>query len=206
MILIPQPANPENPTAEVHIVSEFDKLHETLLTDDAEEGWASELHRYLNTMQRNVTKEMNLVEWWQVSCFSSGYRWNVHLLTYLRTMQLFPTLACIALDVLPAQASSVPCEWLFSGTKQIVVDHWASLGSIFFEEIVITKSAWRPDLYDMATWNASQVEEIDLFDFKELFLDDTAGLAWDKDMEGDAEGDEISGWWSWQYITFILTY
>jgi hypothetical protein len=73
-IPIPQPANPENPTAEVRVLSEFDKLREMLLTDDAEEGWASELCRYLNTMQRNVTKKMDLVEWWQVSYFPSGYR------------------------------------------------------------------------------------------------------------------------------------
>jgi hypothetical protein len=33
------------------ILSEFDKLRETLLTDDMEEGWASELRRYLSTMQ-----------------------------------------------------------------------------------------------------------------------------------------------------------
>ena len=59
--------------AEVHILSEYDKLHETLLTDDAEEGWASELRCYLYTMQRNVTKETDLVEWWQVSYFLSGY-------------------------------------------------------------------------------------------------------------------------------------
>ena len=85
-------------------------------------------------------------------------------------------LAHIALDVLPAQASSVPCEQLFSGTKQIAVDRWASLGSVFFEEIVITKSAWGPDLYDMAAWNASQVKDVDSFNFKELLLDDTEGF------------------------------
>ena len=44
----------------------------------------------------------------------------------------------------------------------------------------------------MAAWNASQVEELgfDLFDFEELLIDDTEGLAWEKDMEGD----EIDGW------------
>jgi len=99
-------------------------------------------------------------------------------------------LARIALDVLPAQASSVPCERLFSGTKQIAIDRRASLGPIVFEEIVITKSAWGPDLYDMAAWNESQVEDVDLFDFEELLLDDTDGLAWDKDMEGDV----VDGW------------
>ena len=42
-VTIPQQANPENPTAEVRVLSEFDKLREMLLTDDAEEGWASKL-------------------------------------------------------------------------------------------------------------------------------------------------------------------
>ena len=43
-------------------LSEFDKLRETLLTDDVEEGWASELRRYLGSMQREVTKDTDLVE------------------------------------------------------------------------------------------------------------------------------------------------
>ena len=72
-VTIPQRANPENPTAEVRVLSEFDKLREMLLTDDAEEGWASKLRHYLHTMQRDVTKETDLVEWWQVSYFPSGY-------------------------------------------------------------------------------------------------------------------------------------
>jgi hypothetical protein len=50
-------------------MSEFDKHRETLLMDDAKEGWASELRRYLGTMQRDVKKETDLVEWWQVNSF-----------------------------------------------------------------------------------------------------------------------------------------
>jgi hypothetical protein len=46
--------------------SDFDKMHEALLATDAEEGWTSELRRYLGTMQRDVTKDTDLVEWWQV--------------------------------------------------------------------------------------------------------------------------------------------
>ena len=47
-------------------MSEFDMLRETLMMDDAEEGWASELRRYLGTMQCDVKKDTDLVEWWQV--------------------------------------------------------------------------------------------------------------------------------------------
>jgi hypothetical protein len=59
----------ENPpaSAEPHVLSESDKLRKTLLTDNAEEGWASELCCYLNTMKQCVMKETDLVEWWQVS-------------------------------------------------------------------------------------------------------------------------------------------
>ena len=60
----PQQANPAGPTAEGR---------ESLLTDDAVEGWASELRRYLCTMQREVTKETDLVKWWQVSYVPSHY-------------------------------------------------------------------------------------------------------------------------------------
>jgi hypothetical protein len=56
-------------SADAPVLSEFDKLRETLLTDDIEEGWSSELRRYLSTMQREVTKDTDLIEWWQVSCF-----------------------------------------------------------------------------------------------------------------------------------------
>ena len=52
---------------EAPILSEFDKHREQLLANDAEEGWASELRRYLSTMQRDVKKDADIIEWWQVS-------------------------------------------------------------------------------------------------------------------------------------------
>jgi hypothetical protein len=51
--------------------SEFDKHRETLLSDDVEEGWASELRRYLGTTHRAVKKDVDLVEWWQVSILNT---------------------------------------------------------------------------------------------------------------------------------------
>lgn len=58
--------NPLSST-EAHVLSEFDKHRKSLLAEDAQEGWASELCHYLSTMERNVTKETDLIEWWQVS-------------------------------------------------------------------------------------------------------------------------------------------
>jgi hAT family C-terminal dimerisation region len=94
---------------------------------------------------------------------------------------LYPTLGHIALDILPAQASSVPCKQLFSGTKQIAEDRRLRLGPIVFEELAIMNLAWGPELYDMAAWNASQVEEV--MDFEELLTKDIDCLAWDKELD-----------------------
>jgi hypothetical protein len=48
-------------------VSEFDKHRESLLSNEVEEGWVPELRRYLETIQRDIKKDADIVEWWQVS-------------------------------------------------------------------------------------------------------------------------------------------
>ena len=67
------------------VSSDYDKLRHTLLTDDAADGWASELRRYLGTMQRDVTKDTDLVEWWQV-VFDSFKLLSYSLLMLSRNM------------------------------------------------------------------------------------------------------------------------
>ena len=59
--------NKDTTSSSARTVSEYDKHRETLLSDDAEEGWASELRRYLGGMDRDVKKDTDIVEWWQVS-------------------------------------------------------------------------------------------------------------------------------------------
>ena len=168
--------------AATEAISEFDKHHETLLSDDAE-GWASELRRYLGMMQWDVKKDTNIVKWWQVSslaCLETFLFANSNC--HKHHAHLYPTLAWIVLDVLPSQASSVPCERLFSSTKQIATDRWASLGPVVFEEVTITKSAWGPGLGDVAAWNAAQMEEVGNFDFEQMLVDDGDQEEWDKSM------------------------
>ena len=40
------------------------------------------------------------------------------------------------------------------------------------------KSAWAPDLCDMAAWNTEQVDGVDLFDLEELLSEDVECKAW----------------------------
>ena len=74
----------------------------------------------------------------------------------------------IALDVLPCQASSVPCEWLFSASKQTADSRRASLGAKRFEELQIMRFAWRNNIVDLAAWNSGQTEEVDLDEYCEM--------------------------------------
>jgi hypothetical protein len=64
----PKPALPvaEDDDLDVNI-SDYNRQCVTDLSDDLEEGWASELRWYLGVVHRNVTKDADLVNWWQVS-------------------------------------------------------------------------------------------------------------------------------------------
>lgn len=85
--------------------------------------------------------------------------------------------------MLPSQASSVPCERLFSGTKQIATDRRASLGPIVFEELTIMKCAWGPDLCDLAAWNSTQVEEVGCSEFEQMLVEDDDLVKWDESVD-----------------------
>jgi hypothetical protein len=103
---------------------------------------------------------------------------------------LYLTLAWITLDILPAQALSVPCEWIFSGSKQIMTDHHSHVGPTIFEELIIMKSAWGPNLYDMVVWNAADHEHINNFNFEEFLTNDVDSATWDQEAAAAYSWDE----------------
>ncbi|KIK77200.1 hypothetical protein PAXRUDRAFT_111667, partial [Paxillus rubicundulus Ve08.2h10] len=51
----------------------------------------------------------------------------------------FPILYCIVLDVLPAQASAVPCEWVFSSRKDTDTEQCSNLSPNMMEILQILK-------------------------------------------------------------------
>ena len=93
---------------------------------------------------------------------------------------IFPTLGCIALDVLTAQASSVPCERLFSASKQTADDLRARLGASRFEELQLMKFAWCRNITNLAAWNLGLVEKIDLSLYCDMLAVDEAKDELDK--------------------------
>jgi len=145
------------------IASEYDHLRRSrLLPDNQDDGWEAELRRYLKDFAQDVTKDSDIVTWWQ----DNGH--------------YYPTLCRVALDFLPCQASSVPCERLFSGGGEIATKRRARLGADRFEELQMMKFAWRNNIGDLTAWNSAQVEEVDeMREYEDFLLADEEQCVWD---------------------------
>jgi hypothetical protein len=74
--------------------------------------------------------------------------------------------------VLPVQASSVPCERLFSACKHVATYQRSHLGSEKFKKLQIMKSTWQGKIEDLVAQNDNQVEEIDMDAYQEMLETD----------------------------------
>jgi hypothetical protein len=63
------PSTADNAGAEKALISEYDRYRQTLVDMDDDEGWASELRRYLKDRPADVSKETDIVKWWQVCSY-----------------------------------------------------------------------------------------------------------------------------------------
>lgn len=73
----------------------------------------------------------------------------------------------------------MPCERLFSASKQTADVRRASLGAKRFEELQILKFAWRQNVVDLAAWNSAGAEDVDLDEYSELLEVDEEAAGWD---------------------------
>jgi len=48
------------------IAFEFDRHRLTLVSEEQEEGWEAEICRYLKDLPTNVTKDTDIITWWQI--------------------------------------------------------------------------------------------------------------------------------------------
>lgn len=65
----PQTTTRSPTTTGESVMSEFDRFRLGRVTRDNEEGWVPELRRYLKDLPADVTKDTDIVEWWQVCLF-----------------------------------------------------------------------------------------------------------------------------------------
>jgi len=77
----------------------------------------------------------------------------------------------------------VPCEQLFSASKQTADDQWALLGAKQFEELQLMKFAWCGNITDIASSNSYQVEVVDLDEYCEMLEYDVREYKFEKDED-----------------------
>ncbi|KIL55505.1 hypothetical protein M378DRAFT_182221 [Amanita muscaria Koide BX008] len=161
----PIPRSPTTPEAakpsQGSVMTSFARHHQARMGRQEEEGWAAEMRRFLRKIENGVSPDTEIIKWWQD-----------HATDY-------PILSRIALNVLPAQASSVPCERLFSASKQAADDRRARLGTDKFEQTQIMKFAWREGVTDYAAINSSRIEECDLDEYVNMLGHDMLELQLD---------------------------
>ena|ERR1700679_2437487 len=63
------PTNDEDIQVTASVLSDFDRYRRSLVAIEDDEGWQSELRRYLKDMPADVTAETDIIRYWQVRVF-----------------------------------------------------------------------------------------------------------------------------------------
>ena len=95
----------------------------------------------------------------------------------------FPILYRIALDVIPIQASAVPCERVFSSSKETDTNRQSSIGPEFMEVLQMCKYLYRSERLDFMSGLLATEEECSVIDVLPSTLAEMLRL-------GDIEGLE----------------
>ncbi|KAJ7737611.1 hypothetical protein DFH07DRAFT_752988, partial [Mycena maculata] len=93
----------------------------------------------------------------------------------------FPYLFSAALDVLPVQASAVPCERIFSSSKETDALRRGSLSSKMFEMLQILKFIYRQDRLNFCEDLIPTEGELSVIDIDPQVIDEllAAGQTWE---------------------------
>ena len=86
-----------------------------------------------------VSAIVNSISFWQVCGIFNLI--DTCLLCLQENQDTFPTLFKLAMDILPIQASSVPCERVFSSSKETITARRNSLGPSLVEALQLLKYA-----------------------------------------------------------------
>ena len=117
-----------------------------------------ELRRYEEDGLSDVT---SLVAFWEVG-FITPMSQRHFLLTWTLSQEhkcAYPVLFHLAMDILPAQATVVPCERVFSSSKETCMLHRSQLGPITFEILQVLKYLYQRERLDFTTGILAKEED-----------------------------------------------
>ena len=101
---------------------------------------------------------------------------------------MYPTLARMALDILPIPAASVGVESLFSRAKEVATARRSRLSPKTFEQIECLHYYWKDTIVDYARENEEDPEAMLLEEYEE-FVEMEEELA---ELSGESDVDEVS--------------
>ena len=84
------------------------------------------------------------------------------------------------MDVLPSQASSVPCEQIFSTAKLTATDRRSRLKADMFEMLQIMNSTWHDHLINLAEVNDEDLEQC-ADKFLSFLIDENEWETWEQE-------------------------
>jgi sialic acid synthase SpsE len=92
--------------------------------------------------------------------------WLVMLLTWFgkESQQRYPRLFRVAMDILPIQSSSVPCERAFSSSKETITPRRNRISAELMESLQILKYSYKQDKELNFTEGMGEAEEIQEFE------------------------------------------
>ena len=101
--------------------------------------------------------DANILQFWEVGILMIEWRFGTTTLPRQAHKTEFPTLFLIAMDYLPVQATSVPCERVFSSAKDTDTAKRNRINSVLMEALQMLKHALRKErLNFMAGWQTSE--------------------------------------------------
>ena len=100
-----------------------------------------ELRRY---KEDGISDTISLVAFWEVGIYSISLRHFPLTWTILQKYEhVYPVLFCLAMDILPTQATAVPCERVFSSSKETCMLHRSQLDPSTIEMLQVLKHLYQ---------------------------------------------------------------
>jgi len=158
---IPAPQRPRGTRLDARVLLKLHRAQDEPVGQSLE----AEVEQYLMTTQRGDSS----LGIWEV-CIP-GY-WSLENTNqYDQEIEtLFPTVFALAMDILPIQASAVPCERVFSSGKETMTPRRNRISPQIMEALQILKFATRSEQGLDFTAGTSMEDELEELESREMFV------------------------------------
>ena len=105
---------------------------------------------YMGYIMDRSKKEVDILKFWEVSDSCCGFPIRTNR-AIQSNRKVYPTIYAIAMDYLPIQASSVPCERIFSSSAETDTRRRNRISPLVMEALQMLKCQFRTERMDFTT-------------------------------------------------------